>query len=80
MFGIIKCHFNIWIWLKNVRICTIKSRYNSVSSLLYQDTWHYGYVKIRMCLTMSGYGSIMSDYGILLLEYGRGISLGHGIM
>ena len=29
---------------------------------------------------MSGYGSIMSDYCILLSENVRGISLGHGIM
>ena len=80
MFGIIKCHVNIWIWHKNGKICTIKSRYDTVSSLLYQDTWYYDYVRIRMCITMSGYGSIMSEYGILLSEYGRGISLGHGIM
>ena len=79
MFGIIKCHFSIWIWHNNVRISTITSRYNSLSSILYQDAWHYAYVKIRMCITMSGYGSIMSEYCILLSKYG-GISVGYGIM
>ena len=28
---------------------------NSSSSLLYQAAWHYDCVKIRMCITMSGY-------------------------
>ena len=68
MFGIIKCHPNVWIWHNNVRICTIN---NSSSSLLYQDAWHYDYVKIRMCITMSGYGNIKPEYGILYFsEYG----------
>ena len=62
-----------------VRICTIKSRYNSLSSLLYHGAWHYDYVETRMYITMSGCGSIMPEYGILVSEYG-GISLGHGIM
>ena len=76
MFGIIKCHLNVWIWHNNVRICTIKSRYNksrynSLSSLLYQAAWHYDFVKIRMCITMSGYGSIKPEKGILFFsEYG----------
>ena len=68
MSGIIKCHLNVWIWHNNVRICTIKS---SLSSLLYQDACHYDYVKIRVCITMSGYGSITPEYGILFFsEYG----------
>ena len=41
---------------------------NSSSSLLYQDAWHYDYVKIRMCITMSGYGSIKPEYGILFVQ------------
>ena len=33
-----------------------------------QDAWHYDYVKIRMCITMSGYGSIKPEYGILFFH------------
>ena len=44
---------------------------NSSSSLSYQDAWHYDYVKIRMCITMSGYGCIKPEYCILFFsEYG----------
>ena len=66
-FGIIKWH--VWIWHNNVRICTIKYNItNSSSSLLCQDAWHYDYVKIRMCITMSGYGSIKPEYGISFFQ------------
>ena len=45
-----------------------RDKNKSSSSLLYQAAWHYDYVKIRMCITMSGYGSIKPENGILFFQ------------